>query len=134
MRLPGLVVRVVSFDRSGLHHGFLRHPLARPVESARPPPGALRSEIAGSMTALSRHLALLRRAGLVVPRRDGQRNVYALTDAGRDLRRVLVGMVGGDAPRGVSRAGRSPASGQILTDAKRPRRTEEPTKREEPTR
>jgi DNA-binding transcriptional ArsR family regulator len=95
--------------------------------------GALRSEIAGGMTALSRHLALLRLAGLVVPRRDGQRNVYALTDAGRDLRRVLVGVVGGDAPRGVSRAGRGPASGQILTDAERPRRTEEPTKREEPT-
>ncbi|HMB03427.1 MAG TPA: hypothetical protein VKP69_06765 [Isosphaeraceae bacterium] len=72
------------------------------------------------MTALSRHLALLRLAGLVVPRRDGQRNVYALTDAGRDLRRVLVGVVGGGAPRGVSRAGRGPASGQILTDAERP--------------
>jgi DNA-binding transcriptional ArsR family regulator len=56
--------------------------------------GALRTEIACSMTALSRHLALLRLAGLVVPRRDGQRNVYTLTGAGRDLRRVVAGVVG----------------------------------------
>ena len=56
--------------------------------------GALRAEIACSMTALSRHLALLRLAGLVMPRRDAQRNVYALTDAGRDLRRVVAGVVG----------------------------------------
>ena len=46
------------------------------------------------MTVLSRHLALLRLAGLVVPRRDAQRNVYALTDAGRDLRRVIERVAG----------------------------------------
>ena len=56
--------------------------------------GDLRAEITCSMTALSRHLALLRLAGLVVPRRDNQRNLYALTDAGRDLRRVVARMVG----------------------------------------
>ena len=56
--------------------------------------GDLRSEISCSMTAISRHLALLRLAGLIVPTRDGQRNVYALTDAGRDLRRAVVGVVG----------------------------------------
>lgn len=55
--------------------------------------GFLRSEILCSMTVLSRHLALLRLAGLVVPSRDGQRNVYALTAAGRDMRRVIVGVM-----------------------------------------
>jgi DNA-binding transcriptional ArsR family regulator len=58
--------------------------------------GILHSEIACSMTTISRHLALLRLAGLVEPRRDGQQNVYALTDAGRTLRRVVVGVVDGD--------------------------------------
>ena len=52
------------------------------------------------MTVLSRHLALLRLAGLVVPRRDGQRNVYALTDAGRDMRRVVAGLAGETGLRG----------------------------------
>ena len=56
--------------------------------------GALRAEIAGSMSTLSRHLALLRLAGLVAPRRDGPRNVYALTDAGRDLWRAVAAVVG----------------------------------------
>jgi DNA-binding transcriptional ArsR family regulator len=55
--------------------------------------GILSSEIACSMTVLSRHLALLRLAGLVAPRRDGQRNIYALTDAGRDLRSAIGGVV-----------------------------------------
>src|SRR3954451_2033665 len=53
--------------------------------------GVLQSEIACSMTVISRHLALLRLAGLVVPRRDAQRNFYALTDAGRILRRAVEG-------------------------------------------
>jgi DNA-binding transcriptional ArsR family regulator len=56
--------------------------------------GSLSSEIACSMSALSRHLALLRLAGLVVHRRDGQRNIYTLTDAGRNLRSAIAGMVG----------------------------------------
>ena len=56
--------------------------------------GVLQGEIACSMTVLSRHLALLRLAGLVVPRRDAQRNVYTLTDTGRVLRRVVEGLAG----------------------------------------
>jgi DNA-binding HxlR family transcriptional regulator len=56
--------------------------------------GVLQAEVACSMTVLSRHLALLRLAGLVVPRRDAQRNVYALTDAGRVLRRAVEGVAG----------------------------------------
>lgn len=55
--------------------------------------GALRSEIACSMSTLSRHLALLRLNGLVQRRRDGQRNVYALTDNGRALWRLIGGLV-----------------------------------------
>jgi DNA-binding transcriptional ArsR family regulator len=56
--------------------------------------GDLSAVTGSSMTALSRHLALLRLADIIVPRRDGQRNVYALTDAGRILRRAVVGVVG----------------------------------------
>jgi DNA-binding transcriptional ArsR family regulator len=56
--------------------------------------GDLSAATGCSMTALSRHLALLRLAGIIVPRRDGQRNIYTLTDAGRGLRRVIVGVVG----------------------------------------
>lgn len=47
--------------------------------------GVLRAEIGCSMTALSRHLGLLRLANLVESRRDGQKNVYSLTDLGRSL-------------------------------------------------
>jgi DNA-binding transcriptional ArsR family regulator len=56
--------------------------------------GDLSAATGSSMTATSRHLALLRLAGMIVPRRDGQRNVYALTDAGWDLQRVVAGVVG----------------------------------------
>jgi DNA-binding transcriptional ArsR family regulator len=55
--------------------------------------GGLRSEILCSMTALSRHLTRLRLAGLVVPRRDAQRNVYDLTEAGWVLHRVVSGLI-----------------------------------------
>jgi DNA-binding transcriptional ArsR family regulator len=56
--------------------------------------GALCLEISCSMTALSRHLALLRLAGLIVARRNGQQNIYALTDAGWILRKVVQGVGG----------------------------------------
>jgi DNA-binding transcriptional ArsR family regulator len=56
--------------------------------------GDLRAEIACSMTAISRHLTLLRLAGIVIPRRDGQRNVYALTEEGQGLHRVIMGVIG----------------------------------------
>jgi DNA-binding HxlR family transcriptional regulator len=56
--------------------------------------GALSSELSCSMTTLSRNLALLHLAGLVVPRRDAHRNIYGLTGAGRVLRRVVLGLVG----------------------------------------
>jgi DNA-binding transcriptional ArsR family regulator len=63
------------------------------------PVGSLSSEIACSMTSLSRHLTLLRLAGLIVSRREGQRNFYALTETGRDIRRVIVGLFGPDSKR-----------------------------------
>jgi DNA-binding transcriptional ArsR family regulator len=55
--------------------------------------GSLRSEILCSMTALSRHLTRLRLAGLVEPRRDAQRNVYDLTEAGWVLHGVVSGLI-----------------------------------------
>jgi DNA-binding transcriptional ArsR family regulator len=55
--------------------------------------GDLQSEIACSMTVLSRHLPPLRLTGLVVSRQDGQRVVYALTDAGRDMRRGIAKLI-----------------------------------------
>jgi DNA-binding transcriptional ArsR family regulator len=35
--------------------------------------------------AMSHHLTLLRAAGVVVPRRQGQHNFYSLSDTGREL-------------------------------------------------
>ena len=63
--------------------------------------GSLSSEISCSMSALSRHLAFLRLAGVVAPRRDGQRKVYDLTVAGRALRRVVLRLLAADDGRSV---------------------------------
>lgn len=67
--------------------------------------GGLHGEIACSMSVLSRHLTLLRLAGLIVPRRDGQRNVYSLTDAGQTLQRIVAGVVASAGLPGVGRTG-----------------------------
>jgi DNA-binding transcriptional ArsR family regulator len=56
--------------------------------------GALCGQIACSHSVLSRHLALMRLAGLVVPRRAGQQNYYSLTDSGRDMGRIIAAIVG----------------------------------------
>src|SRR5258708_1179053 len=56
--------------------------------------GALCSQISCSPSAISRHLALMRLDGLVVPRRNGHQNIYSLTDAGRDMGRVIVAVAG----------------------------------------
>lgn len=42
-----------------------------------------------SQPAVSHHLALLRHGRLIEPRRDGKHNFYGLTDAGRELSRVV---------------------------------------------
>jgi DNA-binding transcriptional ArsR family regulator len=56
--------------------------------------GNLCSEISCSMTALSCHLALMRLAGLIAFRQQGQRHLYALTESGREIRRVIVAVIG----------------------------------------
>jgi DNA-binding transcriptional ArsR family regulator len=42
-----------------------------------------------SQPAVSHHLALLRHGRLIEPRRSGKHNFYGLTDAGRELARVV---------------------------------------------
>lgn len=49
---------------------------------------------AQSQPAVSHHLALLRHGRLIEPRRAGKHNYYALTEAGRELARVVEGLVG----------------------------------------
>ena len=47
-----------------------------------------------SQPAVSHHLALLRHGRLIEPRRSGKHNFSALTDAGRELSRVVQSIVG----------------------------------------
>ena len=47
-----------------------------------------------SQPAVSHHLALLRHGRLIEPRRSGKHNFYGLTDAGRELARVVNTIVG----------------------------------------
>jgi DNA-binding transcriptional ArsR family regulator len=47
-----------------------------------------------SQPAVSHHLALLRHGRLIEPRRSGKHNYYGLTDAGRELARVVNTVVG----------------------------------------
>ena len=47
-----------------------------------------------SQPAVSHHLALLRHGRLIEPRRSGKHNFYGLTEAGRELARVVDSVVG----------------------------------------
>src|SRR5919202_1657450 len=47
-----------------------------------------------SQPAVSHHLALLRHGRLIEPRRSGKHNFYGLTEAGRELARVVNSVVG----------------------------------------
>jgi DNA-binding transcriptional ArsR family regulator len=47
-----------------------------------------------SQPAVSHHLALLRHGRLIEPRRAGKHNIYALTEAGRELAQVVNSVVG----------------------------------------
>jgi DNA-binding transcriptional ArsR family regulator len=47
-----------------------------------------------SQPAVSHHLALLRHGRLIEPRRSGKHNFYGLTDAGRELAKVVSSVVG----------------------------------------
>ncbi len=55
--------------------------------------GALSKATGHGMSALSRHLSLLRLAEVVDCRRDGQRNIYVLTASGRELHRVVIAVL-----------------------------------------
>ena len=46
-----------------------------------------------SQPAVSHHLALLRHGRLIEPRRAGKHNIYALTEAGRELAHVVNSVV-----------------------------------------
>ena len=46
-----------------------------------------------SQPAVSHHLALLRHARLIQPRREGKHNFYGLTEAGRELANLVSGLV-----------------------------------------
>ena len=46
-----------------------------------------------SQPAVSHHLALLRHGRLIEPRRSGKHNFYGLTDAGRELAKVVQSVV-----------------------------------------
>jgi len=47
-----------------------------------------------SQPAVSHHLALLRHGRLIEPRRAGKHNFYGLTEAGRELAKVVHAIVG----------------------------------------
>jgi DNA-binding transcriptional ArsR family regulator len=47
--------------------------------------GTLCVDLGQSQPAVSHHLALLRHGGVIVPRRQGTKNFYGLTDTGREL-------------------------------------------------
>ncbi len=51
--------------------------------------GALCEELSQSQPAVSHHLALLRHGGIIVPRRQGKNNFYALTETGEELAQVV---------------------------------------------
>lgn len=50
--------------------------------------GSLCDQLGLGQPAVSHHLALLRHGGIVVPRRQGKNNFYALTEAGEELAKV----------------------------------------------
>ena len=62
--------------------------------------GELADQMPLSRPAVSRHLRLLREAGLVTEEPDGTRNIYRLHDQGvRDLQAYLLGVCGEAAAR-----------------------------------
>lgn len=55
--------------------------------------GALCDSLSQSQPAVSHHLALLRHGGIIAPRRAGKNNFYSLTDTGRELSKVVQGLI-----------------------------------------
>jgi len=55
--------------------------------------GALCAELNQSQPAVSHHLALLRHGGIITPRRQGKNNFYHLTETGKELAKVVRGVI-----------------------------------------
>jgi DNA-binding transcriptional ArsR family regulator len=55
--------------------------------------GALCEGLNQSQPAVSHHLALLRHGGIIVPRRQGKNNFYALTETGKELAKVVKNVI-----------------------------------------
>jgi DNA-binding transcriptional ArsR family regulator len=51
--------------------------------------GALSESLRRSQTSISHHLGLLRQGGLISARREGNRKVYALTEAGEKVAKTV---------------------------------------------
>ncbi len=56
--------------------------------------GGLCEHLNMSQPAVSHHLALLRHGSVIAPRRQGKNNIYALTDTGELLARIIKSVVG----------------------------------------
>jgi DNA-binding transcriptional ArsR family regulator len=56
--------------------------------------GGLCEHLNMSQPAVSHHLALLRHGSIIAPRRQGKNNIYALTDTGEQLAKIVKGLVG----------------------------------------
>jgi DNA-binding transcriptional ArsR family regulator len=55
--------------------------------------GALCEAVDQSQPAVSHHLALLRHAGIIAPRRQGKNNFYSLTEPGERLASIVKNIV-----------------------------------------
>ena len=51
--------------------------------------GAICDELGLGQPAVSHHLALLRHGGIILPRRHGKNNFYALSEAGEQLTKIV---------------------------------------------
>jgi DNA-binding transcriptional ArsR family regulator len=56
--------------------------------------GGLCEEVNQSQPALSHHLALLRHGRIITARRQGKNSFYSLTDQGRELAKLVKGVMG----------------------------------------
>ena len=81
-----------------------RRELLRLLSQGDLPAGELGARFDISQPAISRHLAVLRAAGLVTARREGQNVIYALdTTVVQDVVRLLLDLAPRGKPKGGSR-------------------------------
>src|ERR1044072_17601 len=65
-------------------------------------------QVGGTQANVSKHLAVLRAAGLVRPRREGMNVYYAMEDAAAlEVCRLMCGCVGREAERGMAAVARA---------------------------